>query len=107
MNDQETNRAAFLAWYELQCADNPQLRTAEARVLAWRAWQANSGANMGNSHVSAVNLPGPVAGQSRFTGEPEWLACSPEHVRMVLENPEEWKGYEVRYLYASPLADRT
>jgi hypothetical protein len=43
----------------------------------------------------------PVHGQSRFGGG-EWLQCSTAHVRMVLENQQEWKGYEVRYLYAHP-----
>lgn len=105
MTDHETSRAAFLAWYERE-ADHPTLRTPEARRLAWRAWQANSGENMGNSQVSVVNMPEPVAGQSRFAGEAEWSSCSPAHVRMVLEKPEEWRGYEVRYLYANPLADR-
>ena len=51
----------------------------------------------------------PVAGQCRFPGA-VWSECSPEHVRMVLANPEEWKRYEVRYLYtaevlAVPLTD--
>jgi hypothetical protein len=43
----------------------------------------------------------PVAGQCRFPGA-VWSECSPEHVRMVLANPEEWKRYEVRYLYTAP-----
>lgn len=43
----------------------------------------------------------PVAGHCRFPGG-AWAECSPEHVRMVRANPEEWKGYEVRYLYAEP-----
>lgn len=103
---QDAERAAFLAWYHRQCAENPELRTATSRVLAWRAWQANAGANVGNSQVSAVKLPEPVAGQSRFKSESQWSSCSPAHVRMVLEKPEEWRGYEVRYLYANPLADR-
>lgn len=43
----------------------------------------------------------PVAGHCRFPGG-AWAECSPEHVRMVRANSEEWKGYEVRYLYAEP-----
>lgn len=43
----------------------------------------------------------PVAGQCRFPGA-VWSECSPEHVRMVLANPEEWKRYEARYLYTAP-----
>lgn len=42
-----------------------------------------------------------VAGQCRFDGA-NWAECSVEHVRMVLANPDEWQGYEVRYLYAAP-----
>ena len=41
---------------------------------------------------------GPVSGESQFDGYP-WAPCSVEHVRMVLENPGEWIGYEARYLY--------
>ncbi|WP_407715756.1 hypothetical protein ACJJWD_09375 [Comamonas testosteroni] len=42
----------------------------------------------------------PESGQSRFHGQP-WMPCSAEHVTMVLAAPHEWKGYEVRYLYAA------
>lgn len=52
MTDHETSRAAFLAWYERE-ADHPTLRTPEARLLAWRAWQANA------APASAVKLPEP------------------------------------------------
>jgi hypothetical protein len=45
----------------------------------------------------------PVAGQCRFECV-DWSSCSVEHVRMVLENPQEWARYEVRYLYAEPPA---
>lgn len=41
----------------------------------------------------------PVAGQCRFECV-DWSVCSVENVRMVLENPQEWARYEVRYLYA-------
>ncbi len=44
----------------------------------------------------------PESGQSRFHGQP-WTPCSAEHVTMVLAAPHEWKGYEVRYLYAAPV----
>ncbi len=57
---QDTERVAFLAWFERECDEDPMLETPEARVLAWRAWQANAGANMGNSQVSAVKLPDPA-----------------------------------------------
>lgn len=43
----------------------------------------------------------PVAGQCRFVGA-KWSECAVEHVAMVLANPAEWEGYEVRYLYAAP-----
>jgi hypothetical protein len=43
----------------------------------------------------------PVAGQCRFPNV-AWSQCDPAHVRMVLDNPQEWKGYEVRYLYTTP-----
>lgn len=43
----------------------------------------------------------PVAGQCRFSGS-QWSECAIEHVAMVLANPAEWQGYEVRYLYAAP-----
>lgn len=89
MTDYETSRAAFLAWYELQCADNPQLRTAEARVLSWRAWQANAGANMGNSQVSAANLPEPDAWlasyQDREGNEASYVTT---HYALAVENDE-------------------
>jgi len=62
---------------------------------AWASWQA----------ARAITSAPPVAGQCRFSGA-NWSECSPEHVSMVLKNPEEWLGYEVRYLYAAPLADR-
>ena len=45
----------------------------------------------------------PVAGQCRFPNV-AWSQCDPAHVRMVLDNPHEWKGYEVRYLYTTPPA---
>lgn len=41
-----------------------------------------------------------VAGQCRFVGDLEWRPCAVEHVRLVLATPQEWDGYEVRYLYA-------
>lgn len=44
----------------------------------------------------------PASGQSRFHGQ-KWAECSVEHVAMVLAAPHEWKGYEVRYLYAAPV----
>lgn len=50
---------------------------------------------------AAVQQAEPVAGQSRFKGR-EWTNCSSEHVTMVLAAPDEWKNYEVRYLYAEP-----
>lgn len=47
----------------------------------------------------------PVAGQCRFKGDKAWSNCSAEHVRMVLADPSyAADGYEVRYLYAAPLA---
>ena len=59
--------------------------------------------------VNAMSQPAPVqepvAGQCRFLGA-AWLQCDPAHVRMVLANPQEWKGYEARYLYTSPPAQR-
>lgn len=45
----------------------------------------------------------PIKGESRFAGEKEWHPCAHEHVSMVLAAPHEWKGYEVRYLYAGPV----
>ena len=45
----------------------------------------------------------PVAAQSKFIEvDDEWAQCSVEHAQMVLANPSEWAGYEVRYLYAAP-----
>lgn len=47
----------------------------------------------------------PVAGQCRFKGDKAWGNCSIEHVQMVLSDPSyAADGYEVRYLYAAPLA---
>ena len=43
----------------------------------------------------------PVGGQCRFTAQP-WAYCSVEHAEMVMENPHEWEGYEVRFLYTRP-----
>lgn len=43
----------------------------------------------------------PVAGQSRFFPYEPWRPCAAEHVRMVLAAPQDWEGYEVRYLYAA------
>lgn len=37
---QDAARVAFLAWFERECDEDPMLETPEARVLAWRAWQA-------------------------------------------------------------------
>lgn len=45
----------------------------------------------------------PVFAQSRFIGSP-WSPCAVEHARMVLENPNEWKDYEVRFLFAASQA---
>jgi hypothetical protein len=39
----------------------------------------------------------PVAAQSRFPGV-AWSQCDVEHARMVLANPSEWPGYQVRLL---------
>lgn len=54
-------------------------------------------------YTAAHALPAaePVAGQCRFVGEAAWLGCAAEHVRSVLATPQDWEGYEVRYLYAA------
>ncbi len=56
-------------------------------------------ARWGAPHPVAPRDGEPIAGECRFSGT-SWSECDVEHVRMVLANPEEWKGYEVRYLYA-------
>ena len=58
-----------------------------------------------NRYTAAQPAPvqEPVAGQCRFPNV-AWSQCDPAHVRMVLDNPHEWKGYEVRYLYTTPPA---
>jgi hypothetical protein len=48
----------------------------------------------------------PVTGQARMSGG-EWGACTVEHVAMVQAAPEEWKDYEVRYLYTHPAPSHT
>ncbi|QHJ80331.1 MAG: hypothetical protein [Bacteriophage sp.] len=45
----------------------------------------------------------PVWGQARFKGG-EWSSCTAEHAAMVMASPDEWAGYECRYLYATPPA---
>ena len=45
----------------------------------------------------------PVAAQCRFPAV-AWAQCDVEHARMVMANPHEWKGYEVRLLYTTPPA---
>lgn len=45
----------------------------------------------------------PVRGQARFKGG-EWSSCTAEHAAMVMASPDEWAGYECRYLYATPPA---
>lgn len=44
-----------------------------------------------------------VAWQSRFVGG-EWGSCSREHHDHVKSVPKEWPDYEVRQLYAAPVA---
>ncbi|WP_338636961.1 hypothetical protein V6L80_00755 [Erwinia persicina] len=45
----------------------------------------------------------PVWGQARFKGG-EWSSCTAEHAAMVMASPDEWAGYECRYLYTAPPA---
>lgn len=40
-------RAAFLAWFECECDEDSRMETPEARVMAWRAWQAARAAPAG------------------------------------------------------------
>lgn len=44
----------------------------------------------------------PVAAQSRFIGQKDWLWASVEHHNMVQASLHEWPGYETRLLYAEP-----
>ncbi|HBO4812617.1 TPA: hypothetical protein L4V13_002895 [Pseudomonas aeruginosa] len=40
---------------------------------------------------------------SFFTSQPgDWRPCSKEHHDMVIANPQDWPGYEVRELAAIP-----
>lgn len=45
----------------------------------------------------------PVWAQARFKGG-EWGSCSAEHAAAVMANPDEWEGYECRYLGVIPTA---
>lgn len=80
-------------------------RYADATTQAgWEGWQA---ARALPAKGVDPRLGGPAglelaSGQCRFTGEAEWRECSAEHVSLVLSTPNEWEGYEVRYLYADP-----
>jgi len=76
-------------------------------------WETSVGAEFGRKKLAELEIlvgeltamPGglePVAGQCRFTGEAAWRECPAEHVSLVLSTPNEWEGYEVRYLYADP-----
>jgi hypothetical protein len=56
------------------------------------------GAELYLQQVVSVVQQEPVAGQSRFTGEPEWRPCNVEHVRMVQSERAKWPDYEVRLL---------
>ncbi len=51
----------------------------------------------------AAPVQEPVAAQCRFPAV-AWAQCDVEHARMVMANPHEWKGYEVRLLYTTPPA---
>lgn len=67
--------------------------------FAWWAWQAAP-------RTPAAPVPQePAAAQSRFAAQNQpWRECSIEHARWVMEKPEEWMGYEARYLYAESAA---
>lgn len=70
--------------------EEPAMQEAEKALTAGRA--AIAGAALAQQE--------PVSGQCRFSGA-AWSTCDVAHVRMVLETPQEWEGYEVRYLYAA------
>ena len=81
----------------------------ETTQACWEAWQAArtlpaKGIDPMLDTPTGLEL---ASGQCRFTGEVAWRECSAEHVSLVLSTPNEWEGYEVRYLYAAPrLQDR-
>lgn len=84
-------------WYFTQ---HPDGRYAQQQPNdRWEAWQAAR-------RTSAAPVPQePSAAQSRFEAQNQpWRECSIEHARWVMEKPEEWMGYEARYLYAKSAA---
>lgn len=95
------SRAEFEAWWHRQVARSDDAQSVQLKSWAWLAWRT----------ARALPAAEPVAGQCRFVGEAAWLGCAAEHVRAVLAAPQDWEGYEVRYLYAeappptSPLTD--
>jgi hypothetical protein len=46
----------------------------------------------------------PVAWNARFKEDKFWGICSKEHYELVTRCSKEWPGYEVRQLYAAPVA---
>lgn len=96
----QESREQFEKWarrccYDIERAGGGEQYKSNITEQVWLSWQASRAA-----------LPAePVAAQSRFEacGQP-WGSCSIEHARMVMAAPSEWKGYEVRFLYAQPVA---
>ena len=75
--------------------------TTQARWEAWQAALAQRAKDVGPMLDTPTGLE-LTSGQCRFTGDAAWRECSAEHVSLVLSTPNEWEGYEVRYLYADP-----
>ena len=69
------------------------------RRLAVQLLRATPPAPAAANYSGLLNGCEPVAGQCRFVGDAAWLGCAAEHVRAVLAAPQDWEGYEVRYLY--------
>lgn len=94
----EVERSAKeFAVYIADC-DKREIVSDAASAFNW-AWQAAR-------RTSAAPVPQePSAAQSRFEAQNQpWRECSIEHARWVMEKPEEWRGYEARYLYAETAA---
>lgn len=105
------NHLAELAQQVIQWQDTGLLPCGRLQELAaiWAHVDIASAMSLaeGTASRAALNAVAaelkPVRGESRFVGEKEWHPCAHEHVSMVLAAPHEWKGYEVRYLYACPV----
>ena len=83
----------FFDWY-----DNAHWGNEDFKEGCHRAW--NAAIKYTAKPTQEANGE-PVAGQCRFPNV-AWSQCNVEHVRMVLDNPQDWKGYEVRYVYTTP-----